>query len=61
MRSTLGVLSISQDLCFVVLFCDTVGDTGTGEVLGRGEAAMAREKERITKGVGQIRPGAQRL
>lgn len=60
MRSTLGVLSISQVLCFVVLFCDTVGDTGTGEVLGSGEAAAVRERENY-QGRGPDPPGCSAI
>lgn len=38
-----------------------MGDIGSGGLLGRGEAAVAGEEERITKGVGKISKGTRQL
>lgn len=38
-----------------------MGDGSSGEVLDRGEAAVAGEEGRVTKGVGEITRGPQQL
>lgn len=53
---TLGTFSTSHVflVCSVILSHATVGDTGTGTFLVRGEAAAVCDQERITKGVGKL-------